>query len=507
MIISRAVPVLGHSSVPLPLGAQLRAASLIGSIVFAAVLIGVALRPAGFVAAISPANALLLGLLVRRPAFAKPFGWCAAALGYVSANLVGGTDSSVALLLMSGNLAGVITGYALFMRRDQVDRRLRRPTSVLHLVVIVVAASAASAIVGPIVNPFLFGHTPVDGWAYRFATELVSYMTLLPLVLTMPVPTWLGFERRRHAEAIRLLPGQSAPALALALSCIAGVWIGGPGAVAFPVPALLWGAVTYGQFGTAVLAFLFSIWTMLAIAFGHIIDPLEFDTQYALMSVRIGVALIVLAPITVASVMAARNELLEQLRQLASHDPLTGVLNRRAFMEAYRERQAQRTWRARPVSVVVLDIDHFKKINDTWGHAAGDKVLATFARTVRECLRGSDLLGRFGGEEFVALMCACNGDEAIGAAERVRTAVAGTIVHLDNGRNIEITVSIGVAAADMMPVAFDPLLAAADRALYAAKAAGRDRVAGAACVPTEAPAPPDRGQAPATLRRSSVGTY
>jgi len=366
------------------------------------------------------------------------------------------------------------------MRCDRTDRRLRRPTSVLHLVVIVVAAATASAAVGPIVDPLLFGHTPADGFAYRFATELVNYVTLLPLVLTMPVPTWLGYERRRHAEATRLLPQQSAPVLALVLSCIAGVWIGGPGAVAFPVPALLWGAVTYGQFGTSVLTFLFSIWTMVAIVFGHIIDPFEFDTQYALMSVRIGVALIALAPITVASVMAARNELLEQLRQLASHDPLTGVLNRRAFLEAWRERQAQRSWRSRPTAVLVLDIDHFKKINDTWGHAVGDQVLATFARTVRECLRGADLLGRFGGEEFVALMGGCNGDEAAGVAERVRSAVADTIVHLDGGRNVKVTVSIGVAAVDMMPAVFDPLLAAADKALYAAKAAGRDRVARAA---------------------------
>lgn len=480
MIISRAVPVLRHPSASVPLGAQLRAAFLIGSIVFVAVLLDIALRPAGFLAAVWPANALLLGLLVRRPAFAKPFGWCAAALGHVAANLLGGTGLSVALLLMSGNLAGVITGYALFMRRDQADRRLRRPMSVLHLVVIVVAASAASAAVGPIVDPFLFGHTPADGWTYRFATELVNYVTLLPLVLTMPVPSWLGIERRRHTEAIRLMPEQSAPALALALSCIAGVWIGGPGALAFPVPALLWGAVTYGQFGTAALTFLFSMWTMVAIVFGHIIDPLEFDTQYALMSVRIGVALIALAPITVASVMVARNELLEQLRQLASHDPLTGVLNRRAFLEACRERQAQRPWRTRPAAVLVLDIDHFKKINDTWGHAVGDQVLATFAGTVRECLRGVDLLGRFGGEEFVALMCGCNGDEAAGAAERVRAAVAGTVIHLDGGRSVEVTVSIGIAAADMMPPVLDPLLAAADKALYAAKAAGRDRIARAA---------------------------
>ena len=129
---------------------------------------------------------------------------------------------------------------------------------------------------------------------------------------------------------------------------------------------------------------------------------------------------------------------------------------------------------------MVLDIDHFKKINDTLGHPAGDKVLATFARTVRECLRATDLLGRFGGEEFVALMCSCNGDEAEGAAERVRRAVACTVTHLDDGERAKITVSIGIATADAMPAELDQLVAAADKALYAAKTAGRDRVVRAA---------------------------
>ena len=480
MTVSRAESLLGHASVPARLGSQIRAALLVGSIVFAASLLGIAMRPAGFMAEIWPANALLLGLFVRRPSLAKPLGWCAAAIGYAAANLLGGTGLGMGLLLMTGNLAGVIAGYVLFKRRDYADRRLRRPTSVLHLVLIVAGAAGASATVGPVVNPLLFGHTPVDGWAYRFATELVNYMTLLPVVLTMPVPAWFGPERRRHAAAMRLPPERYAPVLTLALSCIAGIWIGGPGAVAFPVPALLWCAVTYGQFPTAVLTFVFSAWTMVAIALGHIIDVHELDTQYALMSVRIGVALMALAPLTVASVMAARNELLNELRHLAERDPLTGALNRRAFVEGFREQKTQRALRTRPTSVLALDIDHFKKINDTWGHAAGDKVLVAFAQTVRDCLRGSDLLGRFGGEEFVALMCSCNGDEAAGVAERVRSAVANTVVQLDGGNSVVVTVSIGVAAVDRMPTAIAPLIATADKALYAAKAAGRNRVIRAA---------------------------
>jgi diguanylate cyclase (GGDEF)-like protein len=250
--------------------------------------------------------------------------------------------------------------------------------------------------------------------------------------------------------------------------------------VAFPVPALLWCAVAYGQFTTTVLTLLFSIWTMVAVAFGYIVDPTQLDTPSAVMSVRIGVALMALAPITVASVMVARNELLQQLRQLAAHDPLTGLLNRRAFVEGYDEQHDRPELRERDAAVMVLDIDHFKRINDTWGHAVGDQVLVAFARTVRECLRGSDLLGRFGGEEFVALMCGCSGVQAEAVAERVRLAVAGTIVHIEGGRHVVVTVSIGVAAAHSMPDTLDGLVMAADKALYAAKAAGRNQVACAA---------------------------
>ena len=484
MAVSRSIHSLGNGAALAPFGVRIRTAALVGGIVFTAALFGIATRPAGLLAAIWPANALLLGLLVRRPSLATPLGWFSAALGYVAADVLTGTAVMPAMLLMTGHLAGVATGFAFFMHRDQPDRRLRRPTSVLHLAVIVSLAAAASGAVGAIANPLLFGRTPVSGWTYWFATELVNYMILLPVVLTMPAFGWLGPERRRHAEPVSLRPGQIAPAAALLVACVASAVIGGPGAVAFPVPALLWCAVTYSQFGTAVLTLLFSIWTMVAIALGYIVDPLDFDTDYALMSVRIGVTLMALAPITVASVMVTRNELLDRLQQMASHDPLTGALNRRAFVEGFRARRDDRATRYRAISVLMLDIDHFKKINDSYGHAAGDQVLVTFARTVRECLRGTDLLGRFGGEEFAALMTGCTGDEAERVAERIRTAVAGIVVHLDGGRHVTMTVSIGLAAADQIPPVLEPLLSAADKALYAAKAGGRNRVALADAVAT-----------------------
>jgi diguanylate cyclase (GGDEF)-like protein len=480
MAVSRAISLFGNGAPPIPFGAQIKAAALVGCVAFAVAFFGNLARPAVFLAAIWPANALLLGWFVRRPRLATPLAWSAAGVGCIAAAVLTGTPAKEAVLLTLTELTGITIGFALFMRRDLVDRRLRRPTSVLYLALIVSVASAASGVAGVIVMPFVLNQIPISGWINWFATAVVNYIMLLPVILTMPALPWLGRERRRHVGRISLQSEQIAPIAALALACLASAIVGGPGAVAFPVPALLWCAVTYSQFSTAVLTLIFSCWTMSAIALGYIVDEPMFDTEYALMSIRIGIALMALAPITVASVMAARNELLQRLQHLASCDPLTGALNRRAFFEAFHDRRTKPATRRLPISVLMLDIDHFKRINDTFGHAAGDQVLTTFVRTVQECLRGSDVFGRLGGEEFAALMTSCTGQEAEGVAERIRSAIAGTIVRIGDGCRVTMTVSIGVADADQVPAVLEPLLSAADKALYAAKTSGRNRVVAAA---------------------------
>src|SRR3978361_865198 len=127
----------------------------------------------------------------------------------------------------------------------------------------------------------------------------------------------------------------------------------------------------------------------------------------------------------------------------ASCDPLTGMFNRRGFAEAT-SRMIQREAKAgRPVTVMIFDIDHFKSINDPFGHPAGDEILKLFATIVLNTLRITDLSGRIGGEEFAALL-PCSIDEALIAAERVREAFAGSGIAADDGP-ADTTVSIGVA--------------------------------------------------------------
>ncbi len=169
----------------------------------------------------------------------------------------------------------------------------------------------------------------------------------------------------------------------------------------------------------------------------------------------------------------AKDRTVNVYKTAASTDALTGVLNRRGFFEAA-SMFLTRNRRSTPaVSVLAFDLDHFKLINDRCGHIVGDAVLESFAKLARDTLRSSDILGRLGGEEFVALLPATLPEATI-AAERVRAAFAAASI-VRNGQRITATVSIGVASGPPSTTV-DTLITRADQALYRAKANGRDRI-------------------------------
>jgi diguanylate cyclase (GGDEF)-like protein len=181
----------------------------------------------------------------------------------------------------------------------------------------------------------------------------------------------------------------------------------------------------------------------------------------------------------------------KQFRHMAETDALTGAANRRAFMH-YLDAQAGRAQRqAVPVAVVMVDLDHFKRINDTYGHAAGDVVLVQTVRTIQACLRERDMLGRLGGEEFAVVLPGATAPAAMDAAERLRQAVAALDIRADNGERIPVTASLGVASTDLSGQleTAESLLQSADEALYAAKEGGRDRVV---CAGSDGPCAPNR---------------
>jgi diguanylate cyclase (GGDEF)-like protein len=176
-----------------------------------------------------------------------------------------------------------------------------------------------------------------------------------------------------------------------------------------------------------------------------------------------------------------RNLAIAALR--AATDSLTGLPNARAVGDTVKRMVAQAGRTSRPLAAALLDLDHFKQVNDTFGHGRGDDVLAAVGAALRDGLRESDFIGRMGGEEFVMLLPATDRAGAVAAAEKIRAAVAAITVP---GVQRQITISIGIAVIPEHAGDADGLLREADRALYTAKERGRNRVEVA--VPSEAAA-------------------
>ncbi len=184
------------------------------------------------------------------------------------------------------------------------------------------------------------------------------------------------------------------------------------------------------------------------------------------------VALILLA---LGALMLANEHSATELRRLAELDSLTSVFNRRAFMNLFAKALSQSQRSGQPVAVLLVDLDHFKSINDTLGHKGGDDALQHFVSTAAASLRNEDVIGRIGGEEFAILLAGTGLRDALATAERVRAAVEGSPLPVDDREAVGLTVSIGVGLSRRNATA-ESILERADKAMYEAKHKGRNRV-------------------------------
>jgi two-component system cell cycle response regulator len=212
------------------------------------------------------------------------------------------------------------------------------------------------------------------------------------------------------------------------------------------------------------------------------------DVSQAVRALDLGVNDIIHRPVDAGELSArARTQLrrkhyadrlrdqLDQSLEMAVTDPLTGLHNRRYISSRLRQALASANNGGAPVSVMIADIDHFKSINDLYGHEAGDVVLQGFAGRMQSALRALDLAARYGGEEFLVVMPGAGMAEARIAAERLRSTVAEEPFVLEDGTDIAVTVSVGLAQASFGET-FEALLRRADAALYTAKNEGRNQV-------------------------------
>lgn len=192
---------------------------------------------------------------------------------------------------------------------------------------------------------------------------------------------------------------------------------------------------------------------------------------------------------------AGREKFSSQLINLAERDSLTGLLNRMRFSDLVESEIFNAGVRGQQVSLVLLDIDHFKRINDRYGHPLGDRVLVYLARLLGSLVRKSDYVFRIGGEEFCLLLPGAGEKEALRVAEQIAHHLTRRALWPD-ALDLQLTVSIGIAVSDRDGVNMEELYYAADQRLYAAKAAGRNRIVASGCLPPEGPSsessgPPD----------------
>jgi diguanylate cyclase (GGDEF)-like protein len=348
-----------------------------------------------------------------------------------------------------------------------------------------------------------------DGAALRAAAGVFSVAVGVALALTRVVAAeWLSVVAANTFltlgfgliwSAVRTFEHRTAPLSAVLAGVI--VWL-----VACSIPAfyavmswrLVLSSLTAAAYSIAV-GFEFwrgrdeYLWTrdlLIAICFGHaaitvvraaliIFDPptgalLQGNWLLGLLLVEPPLVLIAGAFL---AVHMARERSEHVLRQQAETDELTGLLNRRAFFARSKavigsERQADR-----PVVLLLFDLDHFKAVNDRFGHAAGDRTLRLFAEIGAQAVRSTDLFGRIGGEEFAALLPGCDAATAESIAERIRLDLSAKAI-LHEGSRVITTVSVGVASMSGKTADLDTLMAHADAALYESKRAGRDRVSG-----------------------------
>ncbi|RYE08321.1 MAG: diguanylate cyclase [Hyphomicrobiales bacterium] len=247
------------------LKASLQDVVFIALLVFAAALFGILTRPIGFLSAFWPANALLLGVMLRQPELSTPQNWLAAFGGFVAADMLTGSELGVTLWLTAANVAGALTGWLVLRGVPAEHHRLSRPSSIFYLLGGSVAAAIAAAAVGLWVAPDLLGTDRLRGFAFWSASELVNYIIILPVVLTAPglLAVW---QRLRGAFHWRPM----LPALSLGASIIASTLIGGPGSLAIPVPALLWCALSYSLFTTSILTVVLGGWLMIGFTDGFV---------------------------------------------------------------------------------------------------------------------------------------------------------------------------------------------------------------------------------------------
>ncbi len=240
---------------------------------------------------------------------------------------------------------------------------------------------------------------------------------------------------------------------------------------------------------SATIVFFAALGTLLTVA-GALFSAVGAPFYIVTLNRGMSVALIWTVACVALRHLAVGERLRQSLVNAANRDPLTRLFNRRYLFRVFRNELRRHERYGDALSIILIDADHFKCLNDAFGHVAGDAALRAIADVCERSVRATDVVGRFGGEEFIIVLPHTTATEAVVVAERIRRTMHATGI-LWRDQRLDVTLSLGVAEAGQGADTFDGLLASADQALYDAKRAGRDRVA----VSPVSPEPPDKARA------------
>ena len=449
---------------------------------FACALAGIIGRPLTFLAIFWPANAVLLGLFLRFPTLKNIGGWLGAFIGFMIADLITGNTFLVTLFLTLANLSHALVTLLLihFFKLDY--KQYNKGLTFLYLFGIsafggcLAAASFACLTVPHLPNTFMSMDRIWIDFGMWWTGEILNVIAFLPIVLAIPNQNTI----QNYFQEYKQQPLQTEillPFLGVVLSVILTHFFIGPGAIMFPIAALIWAALSYNLFFVSIINCGVCMLLYNALTSYYITQSPDAYLETTL-SVRIGLFMLALGPLTLTIISRNRQKLYHQILYLANHDGLTTTLNRRYFYEESERAIAKNTEKtAHSVTILLIDLDHFKKINDQYGHVIGDYVLQEFSRQVKAQIRTHDLFGRLGGEEFAILLKDLTLEQSIAIAQRICNTVFNTPIHLDDQRSLNISVSIGLSY-QTLPycVPFQQLIKRADDALYLAKEKGRNQL-------------------------------
>lgn len=434
--------------------------------------------------ALWPVDAILAGALLRSRMRVPSLAWPLLGAALVLARLAWGQAAAPAAAQGLADLSGLFVVWLVLSRFLPQDS-LRTPGAIVRILLAGLAGAIVLSAVARGLGYLQTGGIPGSADALSgLLGRWLGYCVFLPPVLLLPRPGFLRGERRRAGRGLlRLLAARAVwlPPLAWLASLALCLALGGAGSLVFPLASLMYCAHACSQRMVAWLVLLTVLGIVSGIGAGWPGPPaggsLTGMSGWALVSLQLGLLLVVAAPLLMSSALAARSDLIVSLNRALDHDEMTQALSRPAFMRGAQEYLRQIPPFLHGNGLMMLDIDHFKQLNDTHGHAAGDNVLQEFSRTIRGAIRPQDLFGRLGGEEFGLILPGCSLEDAVETARRLRACVEGISLYYDSDEPLRITVSIGIVHDTQSPRAdLDELLRHADQALYRAKRGGRNRV-------------------------------